>query len=148
MFTVKPQYSVEDFLKAIGFITPPGTTVEYFITPPGTNVAVPAGSGFQQVVNDVPQDESITYQRTEPVLKRDEAITPADYSIWQTQPLGKRGPAKPHLPPVTQPDDLKSPFVKIMNESRESYIDFLLTEEVKMFPKNTLVHAVFTKRRV
>jgi hypothetical protein len=142
VFLTNKTYNLENFLQALSFIPPKGTTVAYFITPQG--MEVPQGSGFAPA-NEIapkPEDESITYVRTEPIQKQDQATTPAEYSVFDTPTLGRRQPTPNILPPVTEPDDLESPFVKVLSESKMYGTDIKLLEDYKCFQKGTVFHCI------
>jgi len=143
MYLTKSDYTTEDFLKAIGFIAPRGYSVAYFITP--QNISLPNGTGFMPQLKDIPPDESQTYVLTPPVEKIDQALSPAEYSVWNPNELGRRQPTPNVLPPVTEPEDLDSPFVKTLSESKTFGTDLKLLEDYYMFPKNTVFHCVENK---
>jgi hypothetical protein len=141
MFNQKPQLDIADFLEAVGFVSPPNFKVDYFVVPRGDQLNLPENSGFS-TRQDLPEDETITYHQTPPVEKHDIAEDPAEYSIWEAGPLGKRL-ATPHpLPKVTDPSELKSPFVQMIHEARASSITFRLKEDVYPFKRGTLFHCV------
>jgi hypothetical protein len=143
-----PEYDVSDFLKAVNFITPPNTKLSYFIIPYAAGVQgfeLPAGAPFSREA-DVPEDESIVYRRTEPIMKQDIAESPAEYSFWNPDKLGRKQPTTRPLPSVTQPGEMGSPFVKILSENRVAPEDVVLRETWECFPKGTIFH--FKERRV
>jgi hypothetical protein len=145
MFLNNNEYTLQDFMQALSFIPPKGTTVAYFISPKAINV--PEGSGFApQELKDIPPDESQTYQRIQPVQKIDQAATPGEYSVIETSPLGRRQPTPSVLPDVVEPDDLDSPFVKVLSESKMFGNDLLLLENYGPFLKNSIFHC--TKSRI
>jgi hypothetical protein len=147
MFLTQKSYDIEDFLSALHFIAPKGTSVAYFISP-SNDIQLPQNSGFQkQQLLDIPEDESITYVRQQPVQKQDQAMTPADYSVFDPRELGRRIPTPNILPPVTEPESLDSPFVKVLSESLALGTDVKLLEDYKMFPKNTLFHCTLLKEK-
>jgi hypothetical protein len=90
----------------------------------------------------LPEDESITYARQEPVQKQDAAQTPADYSVFDPGALKRRQPTPNVLPQVTEPEDLDSPFVKILSESKTYGTEVKLIEDYKMFPKGSVFHCI------
>jgi hypothetical protein len=141
VYLTKPDYGIDDFLKAVNFIAPRGTTLEMFIVPKqeGQGFTLPVNSGFAEVA-DLPPDESITYRRSEPVMKQDMAAAPIEYSYWDPQPMGRKQPSVSRLPNVTEPEELESPFVKILAESNETPSDFMLREDWMMFPRGTIFH--------
>jgi hypothetical protein len=145
MFITQEDHDVTDFLKSLSFVPPPGTQVAYFIVPPGEGMRLPQNSGFRQEAIDTPEDESITYVRQEPVLKQDQAQTPADYSQFDPDELGRRTPTPNILPQITEPEDLESPFVKVLSESKVWGTDIKLLEAWGPFPKGTLFHCVSSK---
>ncbi len=138
MFLTAPDFTIEDFVKACGMIAPQGTTIEMIISP--EPLGLPSGSGFtpQDQVADVPEDESIVYQRTEPVLKQTAAPTPSDYSVWEAKKLGRTIPTPNITPPITDPESLPSPFIKVLSESTVFGFDIQLREDWACFPKNTV----------
>jgi hypothetical protein len=144
MYNQKPQLEIEDFLEAIDFVAPPGFEVSYFVVPRGGEVNLPPQSGFNQAQSTI--DESITYHRTPAVEKLDVAEEPIEYSIWEPDALKRKEPAPHPLPRVTDPSELKSPFVKMINESRERSVTFVLKESVWPFKVGTLFHC--ERRRV
>lgn len=141
MFLTNRELGIQQFLKAINFIPPKGTTVAYFISPQSINVT--PETGFTK--EDTPDDESITYYKTEPVLKLDQATSPGDYSQWQPEELARRQPTPNILPTITEPDDLPSPFVKVINESEDKTYDLKLLEDFGPFLRNTIFHC---KKRI
>jgi hypothetical protein len=144
MFLTKKDYSLEEFLASLNFIPPAGTTVAYFISPQG--IALPRGSGYAPQAEQHPDDESITYVKQEPALKQDQAQTPSEYSVFNTGELGRRQPTPNVLPPITEPAELPSPFVKIISESQTYGSDLKLLEDYQMFPAGTLFHCVLSNR--
>jgi hypothetical protein len=144
MFLTQKVYDIENFLQALSFIAPQGTSVAYFITPKG-GIKLPNESGFQQQLLDTPEDESITYIRQSPVQKQDQAITPPDYSVFDPGKLGRKQPTPNILPPVTEPDQLNSPFVQVLSENRIYGSDIKLLEDYMMFPKGSVFHCVQAK---
>jgi hypothetical protein len=141
MFLVDRELGPEQFLKALNFIPPNGTTIAYFISP--KEIPVPEGSGYQK--KESPEDESIAYFQTKPELKQDAATTPGEYSQWTPEELKRRQPTPNILPTVTEPEDLESPFIKIINESEDGVYDLRLIENYGPFLKNTIFH---TKRLI
>jgi hypothetical protein len=144
MFLTQKTYDLNNFLSALNFIAPKGMSVAYFITPK-EGVLLPDNSGFEVQVLDTPEDESITYARQQPVQKQDQAITPADYSVFDPGKLGRRQPTPNILPPVTEPEQLESPFVQVLSESLALGTDIKLLENYMMFPKNTVFHCEINK---
>jgi hypothetical protein len=136
MFLTNRELGPEQFLKALNFIPPKGTTIAYFVSPKEINI--PEQSGYQKI--DQPEDESIAYIKTEPVLKQDAATTPGEYSQWTPEELKRRQPSPNVLPTVTEPEDLESPFTKIINESEDKTYDLKLLENYGPFLKNTIFH--------
>ncbi|MDR0676473.1 MAG: hypothetical protein LBF97_05490, partial [Elusimicrobiota bacterium] len=145
MFLTQKTYDLENFLQALNFISPKGMSVAYFITPK-EGVQLPDNSGFKVEVLDTPEDESITYSRQQPVQKQDQAITPADYSVFDPGELGRRPPTPNILPPVTSPEMLDSPFIQTLSECETFGTDLKLLEDYLMFPKNTIFHCVTTNK--
>jgi hypothetical protein len=148
MFLTNKQYNVQDFLRALQFIPPKGMSVAYFITPQEINL--PDGAeDFVQRDKDIPPDESQTYVMQPPEMKIDQATTPAEYSIWEPGELGRRQPTPNILPDITDPgeQELGSPFVKVLSESRIFGTDIKLIENFHMFQKNTVFHCVPKKIR-
>ena len=143
MFLTNPNLNIEDFLRATNFICPQGFSVAYFITPQQINV--PEGAGYVEQKTAKPDDESITYTRTQPIQKQDSASSPAEYSSWQIPEMGRRQPTPNILPDITEPEDLDSPFVKVLSESKQYGTDIILLENYGPFPKNTLFHCVPNK---
>jgi len=136
MFIVQRELGPEQFLKALNFIPPKGTTITYFISPKGINI--PEGSGFSTA--DKPEDETITYSRTEPVMKIDQSASPGEYSKWSPEELKRKQPTPNILPTITEPEDLESPFIKIINECEDKTYDLKLLEDYGPFLKNTIFH--------
>lgn len=148
MFLTSKDYNIEDFLQSLGFICPQGYNVAYFITPPGNEIALPQGAPFTvQQLKDMPPDESQVYMQNPPAQKIDQAVTPAEFSVWEPGELGRRQPTPNILPDITDPgeQELGSPFVKMLSESRTYGTDVQLTENFGPFPKNTLFHCVPNK---
>jgi hypothetical protein len=144
MYVANKELDIEDFLSAINFVPPSGMSVAYILTPqPG--LQLPPGSGFQAETLDIPEDESIKYVRTEPQMKIDGAMTPADYSVFEVPELGRRIPTLSPTPKITEPEDLPSPFVKVLSESMQYGLDIMLRENWKCFPKNTIFHCVVNR---
>jgi hypothetical protein len=137
MFNQKDTLDIEDFLEAIGFVAPPGYDVNYFVVPRGQEKIFTQTPGFTKG-ESLPEDETITYHQTPPDQKHDTAESPSEYSIWEARPLGRRLSAPHPLPRVTDPSELKSPFVKMINESTKKKISFRLTEDVYPFRSGTL----------
>jgi len=121
--------------------------VQYFISPQGINL--PAGSGFAPQAKEVPPDESQVYVHQPPIDKIDQAITPAEYSVWEAPNLGRRPPTPNILPDITDPGEMElgSPFVKILSESRVLGTDIQLTKDFGPFPKNTVFHCAFKDKK-
>jgi len=140
MFLTNKEYNLDDFLTSLSFIAPKGTTVAYFITP--RDIGIPAETGYQPKLLDIPPDESQVYVQKPPVQKQDQGVTPAEYSTFDPPELGRRQPTPNILPPVTEPEDLQSPFVQILSESRSMGTDVKLLEDYRMFPKGTIFHCV------
>ena len=136
MFLVQRELGPEQFLKALNFIPPKGTSITYFISPEKINI--PQGINFQ--AQDIPEDESIVYRRTEPVMKVDQAISPGEYSQWSPEELKRKQPTPNILPPVTEPEDLECPYMKIINESEDKTYDLKLLENYGPFLKNSIFH--------
>ena len=144
MFLTDKDYTIEDFLKSLNFIAPPGTSVAYFITPHDIG-DLPAQAGFQPQLLDIPPDESQVYVQTPPVQKQDQAVTPAEYSIWEPSELNRRQPTPNLLPGITEPDELPCPFIQTLSESKTLGSDLKLLEDFYMFPKHTLFHVKYKK---
>jgi hypothetical protein len=146
MYVTAPDFGLEDFLKAVNFIAPGGTSLDYFIVPSNQKFNLPSGANYSTQVS-YPDDESITYRKTEPLLKQDMADTPMDYSFWDPKPMGRKNPTARPLPKSTEPDELESPFVKVLSESTELVPeDIQLREKWEMFPKGTILH--FSKKSI
>jgi hypothetical protein len=137
MFLTNRELGLEQFLKALNFIPPKGTTVAYFISP--KHIDIPQGAGFSPQI-EKPEDESIAYLKTEPIQKQDSAQTPGDYSQWTPEELKRRQPTPNVLPTITEPEDLESPFMKIINESEDKTYDLKLLENYGPFLKNSIFH--------
>jgi hypothetical protein len=145
MFLTQKIYDLNNFLSALNFIAPRGTEVSYFITP-RDEINLPENSGFQvQKVLDIPEDESITYVKQMPSQKQDQAITPTEYSVFDPGKLGRRIPTPNLLPPVTEPENLESPFIQTLSECKTFGTDLKLLEDYMMFPKNTIFHCIPSK---
>jgi hypothetical protein len=136
MFIVQRELGLEQFLKALNFIPPKGTTISYFISPKEINI--PEGSGAAKI--DLPEDQTITYTMSPPVMKVDQATSPGEYSQWDPEELKRRQPTPNVLPPVTDPENLGSPFMKIINECEDKTYDLKLLEDYGPFLKNTIFH--------
>jgi len=145
MFLVNDNKDIKDFLAAVNFISPKGMSISYFISP--DKMQLPPDSGFQpqQLKIEKPDDESQIYVRTQPVQKIDQSITPGEYSTWEPEELKRRQPTPNILPNITQPEDLQSPFVKILSESKMFGTDIKLLEDFGPFKKNTVFHCVPNK---
>jgi hypothetical protein len=139
MFLTNRELGPEQFLQALNFIPPKGTTIAYFISP--RKLDVPSETGFIQQKIEKPEDESIVYYKTEPIMKVDQAVSPGEYSEWEPEELKRRTPTPNILPPVTDPESLESPFVKIINESEDKTYDLKLLENYGPFLRNTIFHA-------
>lgn len=142
MYLNNHEYNLQDFLQSINFIPPQGFQVAYFITPHDIG-QLPQNSGYEVI--PTPEDESQTYTMTPPITKIDQAETPADYSSFDIPELGRRIPTPNILPEITEPEDLKSPFVKVLSESSIYGTDIQLKEDWMMFPKNTIFHCITKK---
>jgi len=142
MYLTNTEYGVEDFLKSLQFIAPPGTSVAYFISPRNMG-QLPIQAGFQ-AKEKVP-DNSIVYVHQPPAQKQDQATTPAEYSVFDPPEMGRRQPTPNILPDVTEPEDLDCPFIQVLSESKMYGTDIKLIEDYNMFPKNTLFHCVPNK---
>jgi hypothetical protein len=139
MYMTAPDYGVEDFLRAINFITPRGTNLSYFIVNKGADFQLPNQAPFTQV--ELPEDDSISYQRTEPILKQDVADAPPEYIFWDPPKLGYRQPAPPRIVKSTEPEELESPFVRVLSESSDLVPeDIVLRESWECFPRGTIFH--------
>jgi len=143
MFNQNKVLEVSDFLEAIGFVVPPNYTLDYFVVP-RDSIRIPQKAGLVRG-EDSPDDESITYHMTPPSMKHDTAENPVEYSIWDPDPI-KRRMAAPHpLLRSTDPSELKSPFVQMINETKSDRLTFRLTEDVDPFKKGTLFSCVRRK---
>jgi hypothetical protein len=138
MFLVNRELGPEQFLKALNFIPPKGTKIAYFISP--KKIDVPSETGYVQQKIETPEDESIAYFKTEPIMKVDQATSPGDYSQWEPEELKRRQPTPNVLPTVTEPEDLESPFIKIINENEDKSYDLKLLENYGPFLRNTIFH--------
>jgi hypothetical protein len=136
MFLTARELGPEQFLKALNFIPPKGTTITYFVSP--KDIGVSKEMGYTKI--EQPEDESIAYFKTEPITKVDQATSPGDYSVWEPNELGRKQPAPNVLPTITEPEDLPSPFTKIINESEDGVYDLKLIENFGPFLKNTIFH--------
>lgn len=136
MFLTNRELGISQFLKALNFIPPQGKTVAYFISP--GKIELPDNSGYSEI--ELPEDESITYIKDKPILKIDQAQSPDEYSHWEPDKLGRRIPTPNILPEFTDTSELKSPFMKVINESIDGTCDLRLMENYGPFLKNTIFH--------
>jgi hypothetical protein len=135
MYLQKNDFDINDFLQAVGFITPKGYNIQYFISPQGEGMEF--SSDGPAIAQNNAKDESIVYKMTPPTLKQDYAQSPADYSIWQPAELGRKTPTPSILPRVTEPEELQSPFVKITESADPRKLEFILQEKIFPFEKGT-----------
>ena len=142
MFLTNDNKDLKDFLAAVQFIAPKGMSVSYFITP--QQMQLPNNSGFQPQLPKA-EDESQTYVMTPPVEKIDQAVTPGEFSQWNPEELKRKIPTPNVLPPITEPKDLQSPFIKVLSESKTIGTDIQLLEDYYMFPKGTVFHCIVNK---
>ena len=138
MFLTSNELGLEDFLKAISFIPPKGTTVEYFISPKEINGAT---SGFQAEVPAKKEydDNTVTYQRIDPATKIVQGDTPTDYANITPVEMPATGPKIPVMPQTTPIEALECPYAKVLSDD-ELGTDVILTENFGPFYKNTLFH--------
>ena len=136
MFITDRELGLEQFLKALSFIPPQGTTIKYFISP--RKIELPEGAGFSEIENS--PDETITYVRSIPMMKIDQASTPDEYLDIKPPKLGRRAPEPNLIPKSQDAEELGSPFMKVINESIDGTCDLKLLKEFGPFPKNTLFH--------
>jgi hypothetical protein len=136
MYVQKQDLDLSDFLEAVNFVTPPGYQIDYFIIPHGESFNPPEGADVSIQTPPI-DDESILYHMTPPTLKKDFAQDPVEYGIWEPGELGRREPSPAAIPRVTEPEDLQSPFVKMINEGLNDKVEFVLKENIYPFPTGT-----------
>jgi len=138
MFLTSNELGLEDFLKAISFIPPKGTTVEYFISPKEINGTT---SGFQAEAPTKKEydDNTVTYQRIDPATKIVQGDTPTDYANITPVEMPATGPKTPVMPQTTPIEALECPYAKVLSDD-ELGTDVILTENFGPFYKNTLFH--------
>lgn len=136
MFLTTSELGLGDFLKAISFIPPKGTTVEYFISPKEINGET---LGFQPETKEEFDDNTVTYQRIDPATKIVQSDTPSDYADITLVEMPATGPKAPVIPQSTPIESLECPYVKVLSDD-DLGTDIILTEAVGPFCKNTLFH--------
>lgn len=136
MFLTANELGLGDFLKAISFIPPKGTTVEYFISPKEIDGET---LGFQPETKEEFDDNTVTYQRIDPATKIVQSDTPSDYADITPVEMPATGPKAPVIPQSTTIESLECPYVKVLSDD-ELGTDVILTEAVGPFCKNTLFH--------
>lgn len=146
MFLTSEQLGIEDFLKAISFIPPKGTSIDYFISPKALNgEEVP---GFEPEVTDHERfdDGTVTYQRVDPATKIMQADTPEDYADISPHEMPATGPKMPVIPQSIPISTMKCPYKTVSDT--ELGTDLLLTENFGPFYKNTLFHCIKENKEV
>lgn len=138
MFLTTNELGLEDFLKAISFIPPKGTTVEYFISPKAIDGET---TGFTQEAKKEFDDNTVTYQRVDPATKIVQGDTPADYANITPSEMPSTGPKVPVIPQSTPIEALECPYAKVLSDD-ELGTDVILTESFGPFYKNTLFHCL------
>lgn len=153
MFLTQEPYTIEDFLKSIGFITPPGMDVKYFIVPAKTRAnnfdALAQETDFTNEHNVSGVTDTLYFSKKPDdktsfgSAKLDVKYQPDDF------------PKEPNLEkPDEEADNIikhggkvnKNEFYKFVSSNEEfmesvSNSDYkvILKEKVGCFPKNTLV---------
>lgn len=139
MFLTTEELGIKDFLKAISFIPPKGTSVDYFISPKALNGET-VGFAPAESVGEPYENASITYQRIDPAQKLVQADTPEDYADITPLEMPATGPKRPVIPQNTPIETLKCPYRTISDD--ELGTDLVLTENFGPFYKNTLFHCL------
>jgi len=155
MFLTNDIKNVEDFLKALNFIAPKGTSISYFVTPLGDNNnishRVADEAGYEPVESNTQDVPGITDTLvfTKKSLRGTHSTSPDKINAYSTPPPMPKNPSKPELltndivvsgGAVESPEKLNR--IARVIESNSNYIDIQLQEDFCGFPAFTMFHCV------
>lgn len=171
MFLTNQSNGIEDFLKAVNFLTPNGMQLKYFVIPMQsddsvtdniTNTVQPAGFEVESNVDNIDGvTDTMTYAKKDLLSKQsvskptfDVTQTPDQYpitkpitvanSISQNVNAASNGPTQPMKTDILfTGGEIVPPNsgVKIV-ESTDRFCDLMLSEAMSVLPKYTVLHFV------
>lgn len=160
MFLTQEPHNIEDFLKSVNFVTPPGMNLKYFIVPiDGINdaftaISTEAGYSPEQELNVPGVTDTITYTKRQAVEKNalgtsnfDPAAKPDIYPTHLENArietpednIVKHGGIVKSIAGniYDNPDQVDQVFESV--ERNDGLVRKVLKESVACFPKNTLL---------
>lgn len=160
MFLTQEPHNIEDFLKSVDFVTPPGMNLKYFIVPLNsvdntfTTISTESGYSPEQELNVPGVTDTITYTKRMPVEKNAMASANFDASAKPGVFPTHVEPAKPQsvddeiikhggrIPSAVgniyaDPNEVAAVMESI--DRKDDLTRALLKEAIGCFPKNTLL---------
>ena len=110
-----PQYDIKDFLAAVGFLAPPGASLDKILIPAKSDFQLPPDTGFvaaESNLDNVPGvTDTIVYERRDPSALLDTAAWPTEYSDPGPTLATNVDANKAFSPPIAPIGEMNAPFV-------------------------------------